>query len=216
MHLEFLIFSAEAAEVAAEGAGFGFSGANVTAIIVAFIGSLGALLSYRNSSIARREQARLDATKVDAAAYERARKIDQQVIDNLRSELDRLRRELEKAEANEDALRSQIGELRVLEIEVHRLRDTLSEEREVSDRLRLQVAALERRVARLIERLVELGHADEVTEHLDLVDRRIQNMGPPAGEPERRDVEKKPPYFPLDANGSEDGAPDEDGADGDV
>lgn len=175
-----------AEQAASSGGGFPI---DVTALGVAAIGAVGGFLSYRNSAIARREQARLDKTKVDAEAYERARVIDQGVIDNLRSEITRLREELSAAEKTEQTLRRQLHELRRLEFEVHTLRVNLEEERGVSDRLRNQVAALERRVAVLIERLVDLGHNENIdfdAVMFEDLDRRKEDNGPPNGVIERR------------------------------
>lgn len=126
---------------------------NFTAIIVAAIGAVGAVLSYIQANHVRREQRRMDTKKVDAEAYERARKFDKEVVESLRAEIDRLNKRLREEQEVVDELRRQLIALDDLQRQVVALREALDNEKSVSKALRDQVVALENRVMELKNQL---------------------------------------------------------------
>lgn len=137
---------------------------NLTAVIVASIGAIGAVLSFVQANSVRREQKKMEQRKVDAEAYERARKFDQEVVTGLRAEVERLegrlQDEMERLRVEQDKsaeLEAQLEELGGLQDEIVSLRQDLDQERVVSDELRAKVRSLEERIARLRARLAELG-----------------------------------------------------------
>lgn len=97
----------------------------------------GVLYTQRQIGQASRRATAVEARKVDADAFDRARRYDQEVVDGLRAELQRARDEIAA------------------------LRSTLDAERRNHDRqsreLRNHVDRLERIVARLTRRLREAG-----------------------------------------------------------
>lgn len=140
------------------------SAVNLTAVIVAAIGAFGGVLSFFQASAVRREQRKMEQRKVDAEAYERARKFDQEVVTGLRAEVERLegrlRDEVARLQAEQERnaeLEAQLGELAELQDEISALREALEEEKGISDGLRRQVRELEGRMSRFRERLAELG-----------------------------------------------------------
>ena len=117
-----------------------FAGPIITGLVVIITG----WLTYRQATKALRASAkaqaasdRLENRKVDAEAYERARKFDQEVAAGIRLELDRARAEL--------------ADLRT---------ELLREQRENRE-LRRQVDQLERTIERLRDRLAAAGFTEE-------------------------------------------------------
>lgn len=133
------------------------SSVNMTAVIVAAIGAVGGFLSYMQASAVRREQRKMDNRKVDAEAYDRARKFDQEVVESLRAEIERLnvrlkdeRERLEQERESATQLRQQLVVLDEFQGEVVSLRRALDSEKLVSQELRDQVVRLEGKIAQLM------------------------------------------------------------------
>lgn len=104
----------------------GVLGPLITGLVVVITG----LITYRQATRALKASTRLENRKVDAEAYERARKFDQEVAAGIRAELDRaraeladLRAELRREQKENRELRRQIDQL---ERTMQRLRDRLT------------------------------------------------------------------------------------------
>lgn len=126
---------------------------NFTAIIVAAIGTVGAVLSYMQASKVRRDQRRMDTRSADAEAYERARKFDQETVESIRKEAERLRALLRDEQETNRELRRELSNLDEIEVQLGDFRRALESEKRVSNKLRDQVIRLEERIRMMREHL---------------------------------------------------------------
>lgn len=126
---------------------------NLTAIIVALIGTAGAVLSFVQARQVRGEQRRMESRQAEAEAYERARKFDMETVESIRQEVARLQGLLtQEREANTE-LSKQVAALREIEHQLERFRRGLESERQVSQQLREYLNAMEERVRSMREHL---------------------------------------------------------------
>lgn len=128
---------------------------NLTAIIVATIGAIGAVLSFIQANRVRRDQRGLESKRVDAEAYERARQFDKEVVERLQAEIGRLQERLREEQESADELRRQLAGLDELQREAAQLRQALEDEQTTTQGLREKIIDLETRIADLQARLVE-------------------------------------------------------------
>jgi predicted nucleic acid-binding Zn-ribbon protein len=78
------------------------------ALIAGAAGLLAAVLSYRQATRAVHATARIELSKVDASAYERARAIYESAIGQLEEQVSRLRQEVNRERAGREALLTQV------------------------------------------------------------------------------------------------------------
>ena len=135
--------------------------ANLTAIVVASIGALGGFLSFLQASRVQREAKRMELTRVDAEAYERARVFDKEVISNFREEIKRLQDLLEVERIIIRDMRAQIATVDDLYRELGAVRQELEDAHGVNQKLSDKVAELESRVAELLDKLRD--HDERIT-----------------------------------------------------
>lgn len=83
----------------------------VIALIAALPGIIGSVFAYRQSSRAAEKASKTEAIKVEAGAYERARKLYENGIRQLEEQLDRLKLQLTDEQDVSAKLRKQISEL---------------------------------------------------------------------------------------------------------
>jgi hypothetical protein len=132
----------------------------ITTIVVALIAASGGILSYIQGARARKMAMSIGEKKVDAEAYERARKYDQEVVDRLTEENKRLRDRLDEVEGEYESLQRQLMGVYSLQREVTLLRIELDSKVGAEESYKLRLERMEVIIQRLRAELQRLSPID--------------------------------------------------------